>query len=318
MRRASTPNTSRIDHLYQDPHAPKRRFFLHYGDVSDGSALREIIRKARPNEVYNLAAQAHVKTSFDIPENTIDVTGAGVIRVLEAVRSYRDETKKDVRFYQASSSEMFGAAAAPQSEETPFDPQSPYACAKIMGYYLTINYRKAYGLHASNGILFNHESPRRGLTFVTRKITHDLALVKHGERDAVYLGNLNARRDWGYAPDYVEGMWRMVQARIPGDYILATGESYSVREFAERAAAAIGYELVWSGKGRKEVGKDRASGKTLIKIDPRYFRPAEVDVLCGDPSKAERVLQWRSRTSFNELVELMAQADYDAVAAKKR
>jgi len=289
IRRASTFNTSRIDHLYQDPHVHGVRLFLHYGDLSDSLNLTRLIDRVGPDEIYNLGAQSHVRVSFDIPENTGDVTGLGTIRILEATR----EADVQARFYQASSSEMFGKVqAVPQTETTPFWPRSPYAVAKVYSYWATVNYRESYGMHASNGILFNHESPRRGETFVTRKITRAVARIKKGLQKELYLGNLDAKRDWGYAPEYVEGMWRMLQQDQPDDYVLATHETHSVREFIEVAFAHVGLE--W---------------KDFVKYDERYERPSEVDLLIGNPAKAKEILGWEAKVRFAELVKIMVDAD---------
>lgn len=306
MRRASSFNTSRIDHLYQDPHINGTRLFLHYSDLSDGSNLNRLLEKIQPDEIYNLAAQSHVRVSFDIPEYTGDITGLGVLRILDAIR----ETGIKTKFYQASSSEMYGLVQeVPQSETTPFYPRSPYGAAKVYAYWITKNYRESYGLHASNGILFNHESPRRGETFVTRKITRGLARIKLGKEEKLYLGNLDSKRDWGYAKDYVEGMWLMLQQPEPGDYVLATNETHTVREFIEEVASILGFELEWQGKGIDEKGLDKLSGKVIIEIDPKYFRPAEVDLLIGDYSKAKRELGWEPKTTFKALVMLMTEMD---------
>lgn len=308
IRRASTFNTKRIDHLYRDPHINGVRLFLHYGDLSDGSNISRIIEKVQPDEIYNLAAQSHVRVSFDIPEYTGDVTGLGTIRLLDAIKESGIKTK----FYQASSSELFGKVQeVPQRETTPFYPRSPYACAKIYSYWITVNYRESYDLFACNGILFNHESPRRGETFVTRKITRGLARIKLGLEEKLYLGNINAKRDWGFALDYVEGMWRMLQQEKPEDFVLATGETHTVREFIEQASKHLGFDLVWSGEGTSEKGIDQKTGKTIIEIDPKYFRPAEVDLLIGDPTKAKEKLGWTATTKFSELVKLMADADLE-------
>ncbi len=289
IRRASTFNTSRIDHLYQDPHVHGSRLFLHYGDLSDSLNLTRLIDRVCPEEIYHLGAQSHVRVSFDIPENTGDVTGLGTIRILEAIR----ETKAPARFYQASSSEMFGKVqAVPQTETTPFWPRSPYGVAKVYAYWATVNYRESYGLHASNGILFNHESPRRGETFVTRKVTRAVAAIKKGLQKELYMGNLDAKRDWGYAKEYVEGMWRMLQQPEPDDYVLATNETHTVQELCEVAFAHAG--LDW---------------KEHVKFDARYERPAEVELLIGDPAKAEAKLGWKPKTLFKELTELMVDAD---------
>jgi GDPmannose 4,6-dehydratase len=308
IRRASTFNTKRIDHLYRDPHINGVRLFLHYGDLSDGSNVSRIIEKVQPDEIYNLAAQSHVRVSFDIPEYTGDVTGLGTIRLLDAIKDSGIKTK----FYQASSSELFGKVQeVPQRETTPFYPRSPYACAKIYSYWITVNYRESYGLFACNGILFNHESPRRGETFVTRKITRGLARIKLGLEEKLYLGNINAKRDWGYAKDYVEGMWRMLQQEEPEDFVLATGETHTVREFIEETCKCLGFDLAWTGEGVAEKGIDQKSGKVIIEIDPKYFRPAEVDLLIGDPTKAKTKLGWTATTKFSELVRLMAEADLE-------
>jgi GDPmannose 4,6-dehydratase len=307
IRRASTFNTSRIDHLYQDPHGNKTRLFLHYSDLADGSNLNRLLEKIQPDEIYNLAAQSHVRVSFDIPEYTGDVTALGALRILDAIR----ETGIKTRFYQASSSEMFGLVQeVPQKETTPFYPRSPYGVAKLYAYWITKNYRESYGLHASNGILFNHESPRRGETFVTRKITRGLSRIKLGKEDKLYLGNLDAKRDWGYAKDYVEGMWRMLQQETPDDYVLATNETHTVREFLEEASRTLGFDLEWHGAGVDEKGVDRNTGKVIIEIDPKYFRPAEVDLLIGDFSKAKEKLNWEPKTKFKELAKLMAEQDF--------
>lgn len=310
IRRASTFNTSRIDHLYKDPHLKDTKLFLHYGDLSDSSSLNRIIEKIQPFEIYHLGAQSHVRISFDTPEYTGDITGLGTIRILDAIR----ETGIKTKFYQASSSEMFGKVAPadlPLTEKTKFYPRSPYACAKVYAYWITKNYRESYNLFASNGILFNHESPRRGETFVTRKITRGLAKIKLGKQDKLYLGNLDAKRDWGYAKDFVYGMWLMLQQDKPDDFILATGETHSVREFAEKAAKCLGISLIWKGKGIKEKGVDKKTNKTIIEIDPKYFRPAEVDILLGDYSKAKKKLKWEPKVKFDELVRIMTKADYD-------
>lgn len=307
IRRTSNFKTDRIDHLYKN--YKDARLFLHYGDLADGSSVSKLIKKIAPNEIYNLAAQSHVRVSFDVPEYTANIDALGTLRILEAIR----ELKSGAKFYQASSSEMFGKVhEIPQNEETPFHPRSPYAVAKVFGYWITKNYRESYGIFASNGILFNHESPRRGETFVTRKITRGLARIKHGLEDRLYLGNLDAKRDWGHAKDYVYGMWLMLQHDTPDDFVLATGETHTVREFIERASKKLGYDLVWKGKGVNEKGIDRKTGKVLIEIDPRYFRPAEVDVLIGDYSKAKKALGWKPKITFEKLVDLMVEADYEA------
>lgn len=306
IRRASTFNTERIEHLYQDPHVRNVRLFLHYGDLSDSSNMSRIIEKVQPDEIYHLGAQSHVRVSFDMPEYTGDVVGLGTVRILDAIKESGIKTK----FYQASSSEMFGLVQeVPQKETTPFYPRSPYACAKVYAYWITKNYRESYGLFACNGILFNHESPRRGETFVTRKVTRGLSRIACGLDEKLYLGNIDAKRDWGYAKDYVEGMWRMLQREQPDDYLLATGETHTVREFIEETAKILGMDLTWEGEGVNEKGRDRKTDKIIIEIDPKYFRPAEVDLLIGDPSKAKELLGWEPQTKFHELVKLMTEAD---------
>lgn len=306
IRRASTFNTERINHLYRDPHEEGAQIRLHYGDLSDSSNLARLIEEIEPHEVYHLGAQSHVRVSFDIPEYTADVTALGTIRLLEAIR----RSGVLVRFYQASSSEMFGKVAeTPQRETTPFHPRSPYGVSKVFAYWAAVNYRESYGLYAVNGILFNHESPRRGETFVTRKITRAVAQIATGKDQVLYLGNLEAKRDWGYAPEYVEGMWRMLQSSEPDDYVLATGRPASVREFLELALGAAGLPFEKSGTGKEEVYRHAKTGKTLVAIDPHYFRPAEVDLLVGDASKAEQKLGWKAKTSLSELVKIMVEAD---------
>jgi len=308
IRRSSTFNTSRIDHLYTDPHVNGVRLFLHYGDLSDGSNIARLLEKVNPDEIYNLGAQSHVRVSFDIPEYTADVTGIGTLRLLDAIR----ETGINTKFYQASSSEMFGLVQeTPQKETTPFYPRSPYGCAKVYSYWITRNYRESYNLFACNGILFNHESPRRGETFVTRKITRGLARIKLGKEKTLFLGNLEAKRDWGYAKDYVEGMWLMLQQDKSDDYILATGETHSVRDFVEATAKNLEIDLVWQGENQDEVGLDKKTGATIIRIDPKYYRPAEVDLLCGNYSKAKTELGWEPKVKFKELVKIMAEADLE-------
>jgi len=308
IRRASTFNTSRIDHLYQDPHINDVRLFLHYGDLADSSNINRLLEKIQPDEIYHLGAQSHVGISFDLPEYTGDVTGLSTTRILDAIKKTGLKTK----FYQASSSEMFGKTSeTPQKETTPFYPRSPYGCAKVYAYWMTRNYRESYGIFACNGILFNHESERRGETFVTRKITRGLARIKLGKDKKLYLGNLDTKRDWGYAKDYVEGMWLMMQQDKPDDYILATNETHSVREFAERTAEYLDIDLVWKDRGIKEKGLNKKTKQVIIEIDPAYFRPAEVDLLQGDYSKAKKKLGWKPKVRFNELVEIMAKADYD-------
>ena len=306
IRRASTFNTSRIDHLYKDPHHKDVRLFLHYGDLTDSSNLNRMIEKINPCEIYNLGAQSHVQVSFEVPEYSADADALGVLRILDAIK----ETGVNARFYQASTSELFGKVQeVPQSENTPFYPRSPYAVAKQYGFWITKNYREAYGLHASNGILFNHESPRRGETFVTRKITMAVARIHRGLQDCFYMGNINARRDWGYAKDYVKMMWMMLQQPMPDDYVIATGEMHTVREFIEESFACIGRPIEWRGKGMDEVGIDMTTGKTVIRIDPRYFRPAEVEQLLGNPAKAKAMLNWEPEVKFHELVKIMTEGD---------
>jgi GDPmannose 4,6-dehydratase len=315
-RRTSLFNTDRIDHLYQDPHVRNRRFILHYGDLTDGSSLVRVLQDAQPDELYNLGAQSHVAVSFEEPEYTANSDALGTLRLLEALRILGMEAR--VRFYQASTSELYGKAAeVPQRETTPFYPRSPYAAAKLYAYWITVNYRESYGMHASNGILFNHESPLRGETFVTRKITRAVAAIKLGYQDKIYLGNLDAKRDWGHARDYVEGMWRMLQQDEPDDYVLGTGEMYSVREFVERAFGHIGVEIEWKGEGVDEIGVDKATGQTRIEVDPRYFRPAEVELLLSDPTKAREKLGWTAATPFAELVREMVAEDLMIVAGEK-
>ena len=307
-RRSSSFNTGRVDHLYRDPHEEDVDFHLHYGDLTDASNLCRLIQETTPDEIYNLGAESHVQVSFEMPEYTANVNALGTLRLLEALRIVGGEG--DVRFYQASSSEIFGnAEVSPQDENTPFRPRSPYAIAKLHGYWTTVNYREAYGIHASNGILFNHEGPTRGETFVTRKITRAVAAIACGQDDRVYLGNLDAKRDWGHARDFVDGMWRIVNHPLPGDYVLATGHAYSVREFVGLAFAEAGVKIVWRGDGADELGIDATTGAVRVAIDPRYYRPTEVDALLGDASKAQRVLGWRPRTTFRELVSEMVQAD---------
>lgn len=313
-RRSSSFNTGRVDHLYVDPHERDTAFAMHYGDLTDATNLIRLVQETEPDEIYNLAAQSHVQVSFETPEYTANADALGPLRLLEAIRILGLE--KTARFYQASTSELFGASDEfPQRETTPFRPRSPYGAAKLYAYWITVNYREAYGMHASNGILFNHESPVRGETFVTRKITRAVAAIEHGLQDCLYLGNLDAVRDWGHARDYVEGMWLMLQQDGPDDYVLATGEARSVREFVELAFAEVGREIAWRGEGADETGADAASGQVLVRIDPRYFRPTEVDRLLGDASKARRVLGWRHRTGFEELVQEMVREDLRTVPA---
>ena len=310
-RRSSSFNTERVDHLYQDPHEPDPRLVLHYGDLTDATNLIRIVQEVRPDEIYNLAAQSHVQVSFETAEYTANADALGTLRLLEAIRILGLERK--TRFYQASTSELYGDSPPPQNETTPFRPRSPYAAAKLYAYWMVVNYREAYGLHASNGILFNHESPRRGETFVSRKITRAVAAIAAGRQETLYIGNLDARRDWGHAKDYVEGMWLMLQQERPDDCVLATGEAHSVRQFAERAFAEAGLALAWRGQGVAEEGIDPASGRRLVAVDPRYFRPTEVAHLRGDASKAERLLGWRARVGFRELVAEMVAADRQAL-----
>ena len=306
-RRASSFNTSRIDHIYEDPHLEGRHFLLHYGDLTDSSSLIQIVQQVKPDEIYNLAAQSHVKVSFEEPEYTANSDALGTLRLLEAIRIAGLE--KVTRFYQASTSEMYGLVQeTPQKETTPFYPRSPYAVAKLYAYWITVNYREAYNLFACNGILFNHESPTRGETFVTRKITRGLARIKTGLQDRLYLGNLDALRDWGHARDYVEMQWRMLQQSEPKDYVIATGVQHSVREFVELAAREIGMAITWEGSGVEEKGIDR-EGNTIVAVDPRYYRPTEVETLLGDASKARRELGWEAKVSFGELVKEMVEED---------
>ena len=316
-RRASLINTDRVDHLYHDPHEADGNFFLHYGDLTDSTNLIRIIQEVQPDEIYNLAAQSHVQVSFETPEYTANADALGTLRLLEAIRILNLSAK--TRFYQASTSELYGKVQAiPQNETTPFYPRSPYAAAKLYAYWITINYREAYGMHASNGILFNHEGPTRAETFVTRKITRAVAAIHLGFQDKLFLGNLDAKRDWGNARDYVEGMWRILQQPKPDDYVLATGEAHSVREFVECAFAEVGVEIGWKGAGVEERGFDRKNGRCLIAIDPRYFRPTEVDLLLGDPSKAFKILGWKHTTTFPQLVSDMVASDLKVTKTRGR
>ena len=307
-RRSSSFNTGRIDHLYKDPHGGPTRFFLHHGDLTDSTSLIRLVQETRPDEIYNLAAQSHVQVSFETPEYTANADGIGTLRLLEAIRILGME--KTARFYQASTSELYGLVQeTPQRETTPFYPRSPYAAAKMYAYWITVNYREAYGIHASNGILFNHESPLRGETFVTRKITRAVAAIDAGAQDTLFLGNLDAQRDWGHARDYVEGMWRIVQHEHAEDWVLATGVTTSVRRFVELAFAEIGRTMVWEGEAVDEIGRCARTGAALVKVDPRYFRPTEVDLLLGDPTKARTRLGWQASTTMEELVREMVAAD---------
>ncbi len=302
IRRASTFNTSRIDHLYQDPHVHGVKFFLHYGDLADAGNLRKLIFKIQPDEIYHLGAQSHVRVSFDIPEYTADITGMGTLRILEAIRDFQEQTGKKIKFYQASSSEMFGSAPAPQNENTLFHPRSPYGCAKVFAYHSTVNYREAYGIFGVNGILFNHESPRRGETFVTRKITMAVVRIKAGLDKKLYLGNLDARRDWGYAPEYMEAAWLMMQQPEPDDYVIGTGETHSVGEFVQAAFKHAGIE----------------NWKNYVEIDPKYFRPTEVENLIADPKKAKEKLGWEAKTKFDDLVKIMVDSDTESLKIKNK
>lgn len=311
-RRSSSFNTARVDHLYKDPHDRNVNFFMHYGDLTDSTNLIRIIQEVQPDEVYNLAAQSHVQVSFETPEYTANSDGLGTLRLLEAIRILGMDKK--AKFYQASTSELYGLVQEiPQKETTPFYPRSPYAAAKLYAYWITINYREAYGIFACNGILFNHESPIRGETFVTRKITMAATKIKHGIQEMLYLGNLDAKRDWGFAGDYVEAMWLMLQQKEPEDYVIATGEMHSVREFTELAFKELGINIVWEGKGSEEVGLDASTGKVLIAIDPRYYRPTEVDLLIGDPTKAREKLGWEPKVKLAELVKIMIKSDEKSV-----
>ena len=315
-RRSSSFNTERIDHLYRDPHLPETRFFLHYGDLTDATNLIRIMQEVQPTEIYNLAAQSHVQVSFETPEYTANADALGTLRLLEGIRILR--LKDRVRFYQASTSELYGnVQETPQTETTPFYPRSPYAAAKLYAYWITVNYREAYGFHASNGILFNHEGPRRGETFVTRKITQAVAAIHLGKQDRLYLGNLDAQRDWGHARDYAEGMWLMLQQPEPDDYVLATGESHSVREFVELAFAEVGISIEWEGAGVQECGLCKRSKRTLVCVDPRYFRPTEVEMLLGNAEKARIKLGWKHRIGFRELVREMMASDLKLISERR-
>ena len=315
-RRSSSFNTGRVEHLYQDPHEPNQQFILHYGDMTDATNLIRVVQETQPDEIYNLAAQSHVQVSFETAEYTANADALGALRLLEAIRLLGLAGK--TRFYQASTSELYGRSPPPQSEETPFQPRSPYAVAKLYAYWIVVNYREAYGLHASNGILFNHESPLRGETFVTRKITRGVAAIKLGLQDRLYLGNLDARRDWGHAREYVQGMWLMLQQERPDDYVLATGVAHTVRDFVARAFAEAEMAIAWEGAGVNEKGVDAETGRVLVEVDPRYFRPTEVDALVGDASKARAALGWTHRTDFAALCAEMVREDLVAVAAEER
>jgi GDPmannose 4,6-dehydratase len=310
-RRSSSFNTGRVDHLYVDSHESGVRFFLHHGDLTDATNLIRLVQETQPTEIYNLAAQSHVAVSFETPEYTANADALGTLRLLEAIRILKLE--RSTRFYQASTSELYGNAKPPQNEVTPFQPRSPYAAAKLYGYWITVNYREAYALHASNGILFNHESPNRGETFVTRKISRAVAAIHHGFQSRLYLGNLDSKRDWGHARDYVEAMWMMMQQDKPDDYVIATGETHTVREFVELAFAETGRQIAWQGAGTQEHGVDAKNGQVLVSIDPRYFRPTEVDYLHGDPAKAKAKLGWKHKVSFRELVSEMVASDLQVV-----
>ena len=315
-RRSSSFNTGRVEHLYQDPHEPNQQFILHYGDMTDATNLIRVVQETQPDEIYNLAAQSHVQVSFETAEYTANADALGALRLLEAIRLLGLAGK--TRFYQASTSELYGRSPPPQSEETPFQPRSPYAVAKLYAYWIVVNYREAYGLHASNGILFNHESPLRGETFVTRKITRGVAAIKLGLQDRLYLGNLDARRDWGHAREYVQGMWLMLQQERPDDYVLATGVAHTVRDFVARAFAEAEMAIAWEGAGADEKGVDAETGRVLVEVDPRYFRPTEVDALVGDASKARAALGWTHGTDFAALCAEMVREDLVAVAAEER
>lgn len=312
IRRSSSFNTKRIDHLYNNPDLLDKRFFLHYGDLTDSSNLNRLVEKIKPDEIYNLGAQSHVQVSFEVPEYTAEVDAIGTLRFLDAIK----ETGIDTRFYQASTSELYGMAQEiPQNENTPFYPRSPYAVAKLYAYWIVVNYREAYNLFACNGILFNHESERRGKTFVTRKISVGVAKIMTGQMDKLYLGNLDAKRDWGYAPEYVEGMWRILQADTPQDFVLATGETHTVREFIEEAFKVLGEEIEWKGTGVNEVGILKSIGKEVVAINPRYYRPTEVELLLGDYSKAKKLLGWEPKTKFSDLVKIMVLTDYHKLSS---
>lgn len=310
LRRSSSFNTGRIDHLYNDPKIMDQSLYLHYGDLTDSSNLNRLLEKIEPDEIYNLGAQSHVQVSFEIPEYTAEVDAMGTLRFLDAIKESGIQSK----FYQASTSELFGKVReVPQTEKTPFYPRSPYGVAKLYGYWIVINYREAYNIYACNGILFNHESPRRGGTFVTRKITRAAARIKYGLQDKVTLGNLNAKRDWGYAPEYVEGMWQMMQLDKADDFVMATGETHSIREFADIVFKELDMDLEWQGEGVNEKGIEIKTGKTLVAVNPRYFRPTEVDLLIGDATKAKKTFGWKPKVKFDELAKIMAKADWEKV-----
>ena len=313
IRRSSSFNTERLEHIYQDPHIDNRNFILHFGDLSDSNSINSIINKSKPDEIYNLGAQSHVRVSFDIPEYTADVDALGTLRILDVIK----EQNYPIKFYQAGSSEMFGKVLeTPQKETTPFNPQSPYGCAKVFSHHICVNYRESYNLFICNGILFNHESPRRGRTFVTKKIVEGLVDIKIGKKDKIFLGNLEAKRDWGYAKDYVRAMWMMLQEEKADDYVVATGETHSVREFVEYASSLIGYDMKWEGANLNEKGIDSNSGQTLIEIDEKYYRPSEVDLLLGDPSKAKNILKWDTDVKFKDLVKLMMVEEFESRGIK--
>lgn len=317
IRRSSSFNTGRIDHLYRDPEILDKKLFLHHGDLTDSSNLNRLLEKIGPDEIYNLGAQSHVKVSFEVPEYTAEVDGIGTLRFLDAIKEVG--LKDKVRFYQASTSELYGLVQeVPQTEKTPFYPRSPYGVAKLYGYWIIVNYRESYGLHASNGILFNHESPRRGETFVTRKITRAAGRIKEGLEDCLLMGNIDSQRDWGYAPEYTDAMWRILQQDEPGDFVAATNEMHTVREFIDETFKHLGMELEFKGEEVDEVGIEKATGRTLLRIDPRYFRPAEVELLIGDYTKAKETFGWEPKTKFAELVKIMAEADWKLAQRERR
>jgi GDPmannose 4,6-dehydratase len=308
IRRSSSFNTGRLEHIYQDPHIDNRNLILHFGDLSDSNSINSIINKSHPDEIYNLGAQSHVRVSFDIPEYTADIDALGTLRILNVIK----EQNYPIKFYQAGSSEMFGKVLeTPQKETTPFNPQSPYGCAKVFSHMICANYRDAYKMFVCNGILFNHESPRRGRTFVTKKIVEGLVDIKLGKKEKIFLGNLEAKRDWGYAKDYVEAMWLMLQQDNPDDYVIATGETYSVRDFVEYSSSLIGYKIKWQGEGLSEIGVDENSGANIISIDEKYYRPTEVDILLGDSTKAKQKLNWETKVKFKDLVRIMLKAEFE-------